>query len=50
MQRRVNQIDGLIGNEGRGDALAQVSTGKRVGVDNPAAAAEQTFRQLRREL
>ena len=46
MQRRVNQIDGLIGSESRGDALAQVSAGKTVGVDTPAAA-EQTFRQLR---
>jgi len=36
----------LIGSEGRGDALSQVSTGKSAGVHTPAAA-EQTFRQLR---
>ena len=46
MQRRVNQIDGLIGSEGRGDALSQVSAGKSAGVHTPAAV-EQTFRQLR---
>ena len=46
MQRRVNQIDGVVGSEGRGDGLARVGAGKSVGVDSPAAAG-QTFRQLR---
>ena len=42
MQRRVNQIDGVVGSDG----LARVGAGKSVGVDSPAAAG-QTFRQLR---
>ena len=46
MQRRVNQIDGVVGSEGRGDSLPRVGAGKSVGVDSPAAAG-QTFRQLR---
>ena len=46
MQRRVNQIDGVVGSEGRGDSLPLVGAGKSVGVDSPAAAG-QTFRQLR---
>ena len=46
MQRRVNQIDGVVGSEGRGDGLARAGAGKSVGVDSPAAAG-QTFRQLR---
>ena len=46
MQRRVNQIDGVVGSEGRGDSLPRVGAGQSVGVDSPAAAG-QTFRQLR---
>lgn len=46
MQRRVNQIDGVVGSEGRGEAVGPVGAGQSFAVETPEAAA-QTFRQVR---
>ena len=49
LQRRVNRIDGVVGSEGRGDAVGQVGVRPDLGVETPEAA-EQTFRQVRRQI
>ena len=49
MQRRVNEIDGVVGSEGRGDAVSAAGTvgaGQNLAVETPKAA-EQTFEQVR---
>ena len=46
LQRRVNRIDGVVGSEGRGDAVGQGGVRPDLGVETPEAA-EQTFRQVR---
>jgi hypothetical protein len=46
LQRRVNRIDGVVGSEGRGDAVGQVGVRPDLGIETPEAA-EQTFRQVR---
>ena len=49
MQRRVNEIDGVVGSEGRGDAVSATGTvgaGQSLTVETPKAA-EQTFEQVR---
>ena len=52
LQRRVNQIDVVVGSEGHGDAVVQMGAGPSLGVETPEAA-EQTFqkvRQVRRQI
>ena len=47
LQRRVNQIDVVVGSEGHGDAVVQMGAGPSLGVETPEAA-EQTSKRCAR--